>query len=281
MISVVIPAHDEEGFIGDCLDRILQSTDPAPRNGAAPTQVVVVANGCADATANEARARADAFAARGWRLEVLELEQGSKTGAMNAAEAILSHRNRIYMDADVHVTPDLIAQLAAVLNRPDPVFASGQHQIPPARSIVSRLYARFWLRLPFMATGVPGCGVYAVNAAGRARWDTIPEVIADDFHIRSHFDPSEMHKVPATYSWPVAEGFARLVRVRRRQNEGLGELAEKYPDLVARSGETGPGVTQKLGLMLQDPLGMAIYSGVALTVRTPLFRNRTRWERGR
>ena len=32
------------------------------------------------------------------------------------------------------------------------------------------LAAAIWVRLPFMTDGVPGAGLFAVNASGRARW---------------------------------------------------------------------------------------------------------------
>jgi hypothetical protein len=34
-------------------------------------------------------------------------------------------------------------------------------------------------------------------------------------------------------------------------------------------------------LFLRDPLGFAAYALVSLTVKTPLFRTKTRWARGR
>ncbi|TDK46265.1 glycosyltransferase family 2 protein [Antarcticimicrobium luteum] len=281
MISILVPAYNEEGFIGDSLRHLLKSDDPAGMEADHPVEVIVVPNGCQDATAAEARALAPDFAARGWRFRIIELAEGSKTAALNAGIAAAANPNLVFMDADIHVSPGLIAALARAVDRPAPTYASGQFRIRRARSYVSRLYARFWARLPFMARGVPGCGIAAVNSAGRARWDEIPEVISDDIFIRSHFAAEEMVRVPDAFSWPIAEGFGALVRVRRRQNRGLAELGEKRPDLVRNAGQTAPGAAQKVGLMLRDPLGFAIYTAVALTVKTPLWQPRGRWDRDR
>ncbi len=49
MISVIIPANNEEGYIGTCLDLLLASDPPA--KGA--MQVIVVANGCMDDTVGQ------------------------------------------------------------------------------------------------------------------------------------------------------------------------------------------------------------------------------------
>ncbi|MCK0096802.1 glycosyltransferase [Yoonia sp. F2084L] len=277
MISVIVPANNEEGYIGPCLDLLLASD--APEGG--PIQVVVVANGCTDGTVAEASARTAAFAAKGWTLDVLDLVEGGKVNALNASEDAILFPLRVYIDADVHVTPPLIAQLAEALDRPEPTYAGGRPQIRRARNFISERYARFWEKLPFMATGVPGCGVFGVNAAGRARWQAFPQVIADDTFVRNNFAPEEMRGVPATYSWPITEGFVNLVRVRRRQDEGLKEIRERWPDLSARMERTNPDLKEKLALFLRDPLGFVVYASVALAVRTPLFRTQSQWYRGR
>ena len=280
MISVIIPANNEEGYIGPCLDLMLASDDIPARDGT-PPQVVVVANGCTDDTVAEARSREAAFAARGWQLDVLDLAEGNKIGALNAGDAAAIHPARVYVDADIEVTPALLPQLAATLDRETPAYAGGRPGIRPAQSPVSERYARFWERLPFMAEGVPGCGVYGVNGPGRARWEDFPQVIADDSFVRHHFAPDEMHGVPARYTWPITEGLGNLVRVRRRQDRGLAEIRALYPDLAARMERTAPDTSEKLRLLARDPLGFAIYAGVALLVKTPFFRNRSRWQRGR
>lgn len=281
MITVIIPAYEEEGIIGDSLRHLLHSKEPASTDKDHPVEVIVVPNGCTDRTAEEARALAPDFAARGWRFRVIERAQGSKTAALNAGIAAAHNPRLMFMDADVHVSPGLVAALAQAVDRPEPTYAGGQFRIRPARTLASRLYARFWPRLPFMAQGVPGCGVAAVNAAGRARWDQIPELTSDDMFIRNHFAAAEMVAVPETYSWPIAEGFGALVRVRRRQNRGLAELGEKRPDLVRAAGRTAPGADAALRLFLRDPAGFLTYAAVAVTVRTPLFRLRSRWDRDR
>jgi glycosyltransferase involved in cell wall biosynthesis len=277
MITLLIPASNEEHYIGACLSALLASE----RVQGAQPEVIVIANGCHDRTAETARSFITAFADKGWTLQVLDLPRGSKIAALNKGDQVARYNLRAYIDADIRVSPGLIAELAAVLDRPDPAYASGRAVVPRAKSFISRRYARFWQKLPFMTRGVPGCGVFAVNGAGRARWGTFPDIISDDTFARFHFAPAEMHGVPALYDWPITEGFARLVRVRRRQNEGLREIQCLYPDLAARMPSTTPDRKEKFRLFLQDPLGFVIYSAVAVAVHLPVFRNRGRWDRGR
>ncbi|MFN6978474.1 MAG: glycosyltransferase, partial [Gemmobacter sp.] len=257
-------------------DALLASEDPG---GA--VHVIVAANGCSDATVAEASERAAGFAARGWRLAVLDLPEGGKTGALNAAERGLGPGMRVYVDADVRVSPPLLAALAAALDRPGAAYASGRPRIPPARSLVSRLYARFWQRLPFVADGVPGFGVFAVNAAGRARWGEFPDLVADDLFVRQCFVAAERHGVAAVYDWPITEGFAALVRVRRRQDAGSREVAARFAGLPGLAEPTAPGAGALVRLGLRDPAGFAVYAAVALAGRAGLFARRERWARGR
>lgn len=272
-ISVIVPASNEAALIGRCLKALLASRISAP------VEVIVVANGCVDDTASEARSCAGQAADRGWRLEVIERAEGGKPGALNAGDAAACGSVRVYLDADVTVTPDLLAQLATVLDAPMPRYASGQVDIA-ATTPISRAYARIWRRVPFMRDVVPGCGLFAVNADGRARWDDFPNIIADDVFVRLQFAPQERVGVPAAYRWPIAEGWRNLIKVRRRQNAGVDEIAARYPDLTRNEDKPDFPATDKLRIALEDPLGFLIYAGVALAVKlTP--RSDQDWSRGR
>ncbi|RFU13307.1 glycosyltransferase family 2 protein [Rhodobacteraceae bacterium W635] len=273
MISVIIPAHDEARFIGACLQALFASDALA-----VPVEVIVVANGCTDATAGIARSFAATARDAGWSLTVLDLPGLGKPGALNAGDRAARYPARVYLDADVVVDPGLMAGLWAHLDRAAPAFASGRVRIT-GKGAVARAYARLWARLPFMVRGVPGCGVYAVNAPGRARWGDFPPVISDDTYVRLHFAPAERHLAEAGYDWPVAEGFAALVRVRRRQDAGVVEIARAYPSLLANDDKRPLGHGAALRLALSDPIGFLAYGGVALAVR--IVPAPKAWSRGR
>ncbi|MBV6635253.1 MAG: glycosyltransferase [Mameliella sp.] len=279
-VSIILPASNEAALIGGCLEALLASDGPGDHGpGDHGVEVIVVANGCRDDTAGLARAFAARMAARGWNLEVIERPAGGKPGALNAGDAAASGAIRIYLDADVTVTPDLLTQLVTALDVDAPRYASGRVEIA-AEGAISRAYARIWRRVPFMRDVVPGCGLFAVNAAGRARWGAFPEIISDDIYVRLQFRPRERQGVPAPYRWPIAEGWGNLVKVRRRQNAGVDEIAALYPGLTRNDDKPGFPLSEKLGLALRDPLGFAVYAGVALAVRlTP--RARQDWSRGR
>lgn len=272
MLSVIIPANNEAALIGRCLTALLAST------GAGPVQVIVAANGCTDQTAAIAHGFAVQAKARGWQMLVLDLPEGGKPGALNAADAVAIHPARAYLDADVTVSPGLLAQTITALSTPQATYASGQVRIT-GQSRVSRAYAAIWARVPFMRQGVPGCGFFAVNGAGRTRWGAFPPIISDDTFVRLQFLPSERVLVAASYDWPIAEGFSNLVRVRRRQDAGVAQVAALYPAILANDETPVLGKSGLLRLALSNPVAFLIYAGVALRVR--LSPGGTEWSRGR
>lgn len=271
--TIILPAHDEADYIVPCLQTILAQDHSGPVN------VIVVANGCSDDTADRARSQASAFADRGWRLHVEELPQGGKIGALNHADSCAGPGIRLYLDADIRMSPHLLSGIVAVLDVPQPRYAGGRLVVAPAHSTVSRAYARFWQKLPFVTQGVTGAGLFAVNDAGRARWGAFPQVISDDTFVRLQFEESERFLVDEPYEWPLVEGFGPLVRVRRRQDQGVAQIARLYPDLPRRQGHVRPDRAEMMRLAATDPLGFATYAMVALAVR--MGRNRHDWARGR
>ena len=270
-ISVIIPASNEAGYIAACLAALFAS-------GAVGGECIVVANGCRDATAAVARGCAAQAEAAGWALTVLDLAQGGKPNALNAGDQIARAPLRAYLDADVLVSPKLMAELIAALAPDRPLYATGTAQIPRAKSAVTRAYARFWQRLPFAQSSAPGYGLFAVNAAGRARWGEFPGIISDDTFVRLQFEPNERVQVAARYDWPMIEGFAALTRVRRRQDAGVAEIDRLYPGLLAREAKVPLSKQRLIGLALRDPLGFATYTAVSLAVR---LKRGQGWTRGR
>ncbi|MFN3722920.1 MAG: glycosyltransferase [Paracoccaceae bacterium] len=257
---MIVPASNEAGYIAECLQHLCASD-------ADSVEVIVAPNGCHDATADVARKTLAAHLPPGWTSRVLDLAQGSKPGALNAGDAVATHQMRVYLDADVHVSSGLLSALIHALTTDAPRYASGTAVIPRAQSWVTRTYARFWQTLPFNQSTAPGYGLFAVNAAGRARWGDFPAIISDDTFVRLHFHPAERAQVAQTYLWPMIEGFPALVRVRRRQDAGVRELDARFPGLRARESKPALSRAALLRLALADPLGFACYGFVSLAVR--------------
>ena len=216
MISIIIPAHNEEAVIERCLAALLDGAEPGE------LQIVVACNGCTDATAE----RACAF---GPPVQVIEIEQASKTAAINAAERIAGCFPRLYVDGDVVLPLDSVRRIAAVLEGNGCLLASPVVQTDTgASSSAVRAFYDVWLRLPYNRVMV-GTGVYALSQQGRERFGEFPPIIADDGFVRSRFSPEERMAVPdATVTVVAPRTLGDLIRVKTRSRLGGYELARKF-----------------------------------------------------
>lgn len=281
MLTVIIPSYNEENYIESCLDAIVRQTG-LPENHC--IQVIVAANGCHDSTVERAKQKASALKSAGFALIVCDIAQGNKMNALNKAEALATYETRAFLDADVIIGPRILRELADILSTDTPRYASGTIQIPRPHSIISRAYAKVWTNLPFVRDGVPGIGLYAMNAKGRARWAEFPAIYSDDRFVRLQFSPDERFKTKAAYDWPLPEGFSNLVHVRHRWSEGNMELSEQYPDLISNDSQRNKTRSNALNL-LQTPFSSAIF--VLIYVVSNFRANRTKngdafiWRRGR
>ena len=152
-MSVVIPAHDEAAVIG----RLLESLVADPR--AADLEIVVVANGCSDATVPVARAYEPA-------VRVVEIEEASKIAALKAGDAEATRFPRAYVDADVMVDVPTLLALAQVLDEPGgPLVASPRLQVDTSRaSWLVRQHYSIWELTDYRRSGHIGSGIYALSA---------------------------------------------------------------------------------------------------------------------
>lgn len=273
-MNVIIAARNEEKYIGACLESLLGQT-----KGAGPVETILAANACTDDTAEVANSFKPRFEARGWQLIVIEVPEPGKVNALNAADRIATGNALVFLDADVRCDAELLAQLRAVLKSEEPVYATGQLHVAPATTWVTRRYAKLWVELPFVKGGAVGAGLFAVNRAGRRRWAEFPKIISDDTFVRLQFTPKERVEVSARYHWPMVEGFGNLVKVRRRQDDGVQEIRRLYPEIVEREAKAPVRKSDLLKLLVKMPLSFMVYALVHVAVR--LRRSQSEWSRGR
>jgi glycosyltransferase involved in cell wall biosynthesis len=218
--TVIIAAHNEASVIARCLDSLAAAVE------AGAVRVVVVCNGCTDATAQSARSR------RG--VVVSELPVASKAAALRAGDRLAAPGPRIYLDADVVLTS--AAAIAVIEALGTGRALAGR---PPVRfdtSGGSRL-VRAWytvrVLLPSIRRALWGAGTYALSTAGRARFDEFPDIVSDDLFIDSLFTGSETVIVDTD---PV------IVHAPRTASDLLRILVRTYrtqDDVLPRSG-AGP-----------------------------------------
>jgi glycosyltransferase involved in cell wall biosynthesis len=212
MTSVVIAAHNEAAVIGRCLDALIGQDV-----GDEPLDIIVVANGCTDTTAEVTRQRG---------VHVLEIDQANKAIALNAGDAAARGFPRIYLDADIEVPQSAITAFGqAFAAAGAPLAAVPRRRLDVAgRPLAVKAYFAINSRLPAFQNGLFGRGMIALSERGRERFGAFPIMMADDLFLDSLFSSAEkvtVNSVDVSIAapWRTSELVRRLARVRRANAE--------------------------------------------------------------
>ncbi|MEO5873744.1 MAG: glycosyltransferase [Streptosporangiaceae bacterium] len=249
-VSIVVPAHNEATSLAAGLPPLL----------AVPGEfdVIVVANGCADGTAEVAR-RAGA--------RVLETARPGKAHALRLGDAACTVFPRLYLDADVLITAASVRALLRAAAEPG-VLACAPRPVLDLSGAgrVARRVHRVHDLLIAPTRVLAGAGAYLLTEEGHGRVFPLPDVLADDGWAQASFAPHERRSEPAatTVVRPartVGAHLRRRIRVRSG-NRQLAELGRPAPegrlglgDLAAlvRRREAGPvDAGCYLGVLLLD-----------------------------
>jgi hypothetical protein len=228
MISVIIPAYNEEAVIGRCLETLLRGAQPGE------LEIIVACNGCRDRTAEVARAFGDP-------VKVVETTVASKVAALNLGDSVATAFPRLYLDADVRLGIEDVRALGKALSDP----TSGGGGAPAASpeldmdfSLASwgvRAFYRVWLELPYTREGMIGVGTVGISEAGRRRFDRFPEVINDDGYVRLLFQAHERPVVRGATAHVTAPATIKgLYAIMTRARLGIYQLQQRFPDLKNR-----------------------------------------------
>lgn len=273
MFSIVIPAHNEAASIGSCLTELLRGLRPDE------AEVIVACNACTDRTADIARQFPG--------VTVLEIATAGKANALNVADGVAGYFPRIYLDADVRMSAGAARELARVLSRGDVHAASPSLRVDlQGRSWPLRAYYNIWMRLPYCTQGMVGAGVYALSRAGRARFETFPDVLAEDDFIRLLFAPAERRCLPDRHFTIAAPtSFASLLKLRRRWERGNRQIDTLYQPSRRNDRRDYRGVARQLLCTPSLWADLAVYLFVIASSRTAaaaqlrFSRNPWQWSR--
>jgi Glycosyl transferase family 2 len=256
VVAVIVPAHNEASVVGRLLAQ-LASADG--RESLPDLDVIVVANGCTDDTAQVA-------ASYGPPIRVLSITEASKRAAILAGDAAAGTYPRVYTDADVELGIEDIRALVEALGQPGVLAAGPQRVLPMAgRPWTVRWYYDVWTRLPAVRSGLFGRGVIALSAAGHTRVASLPPLQADDLASSLAFAPHERVVVAeARAVIQVPRTVRDLLRRRIRVATGVAQvgLTQGAPPSTAR---TRP--VELIAIIVREPLlapKVAIFAGVAL-----------------
>ena len=270
MLTIIIPAHNEQSVIPDCLQSLLEQRldqrpveqkeqQPEQRRAGNHIEVIISANGCTDATVSICQSFQPAFENKGFSFQVLETSNGNKIDALNLADSKAAYSSRLYLDADVILEPALLRQALILIDNPQPVYFSGTLSIPSSESFFSNAYSKIWIALPYIRDAVTGIGCYGVNPAGRALWEHFPAIHSDDKYVRLLFSYDQCKKTSATYQWPVPQGLLTLIKVRARWIKGTRQLRSSFPVLYKNHSGRFKTDTKSLKTMISDPVSTLVF----------------------
>src|SRR5690625_1123871 len=214
--GVVVPAHNEERVLPRLLTGLLKGAEPGE------LEVLVVANGCTDRTADAAREVSG--------VEVIETPVASKGHALGIGDDAASAFPRLYVDADVELGIGDVRALAEALRQPG-ILAAGPVRTIPMDGVATavRWYYDVWQRLPGV-DDLFGRGVIAVSKAGHARLSGWSDVMSDDLLTAMRFERAETLVVEsASAVIRPPRTVADLLRRRTRAITGNAMLAASAP----------------------------------------------------
>lgn len=275
--AVIIPAHNEAAVIGRTLEKL------APVLATGRVEVIVACNGCTDATAPIAREFNGVV--------VLSVETASKVAALNAADAVASLWPRLYLDADISISPTALRLLFNRLDKGDILAARPAFRYDDAgASWPVRAFYRARRRISSMHDALWGAGAYALTEAGHDRFVEFPAVTADDLFVDRQFGSDEkviVRTPPVVVMTP--RNIAGLMAVLTRNYRGQAELKRQMTNGESESSRHQFTTRQSLGALLSSIHGpgsafdASMYAGFVVTARLRRGRRSksspTVWER--
>lgn len=211
--TILIPAHNEVAVIGRTLLHLSQGLQRDD------FKIVIIANGCSDATATKARSILP-------HAVVIETITPGKCNALNLGLAEAEKgRPVICLDADVDVTPEALVALVEPLEQGKALAACGRMDVHTldSHSLV-RAYYDGWKYNPYFDRGKFG-GIFALSSKGTARVFPLPPITADDELVRRRFAPDEIALVErCRFTVRAPKTIRSLAYVRRRSLRGAKEV---------------------------------------------------------
>lgn len=237
---VLVPAHNEAESVAAGLTCLVRRAEPHD------FRVVVVCNGCTDATADRARAVA---ATSPTPVDVLEIDVASKPAALRAAEAVASGFPRVYLDADVLCPTDTARALIHAVRDGADVAVPARVLDLAGASRLARMYFTAWADLPWVRAQLAGRGAYALSESARASFGEFPDVLADDRYATTRVPRDRAVVLAAPLVIRPPQRLRGVVRVRSRVYAGnvIAEAPTHDATWAARA--------RVLGGMLRRPAG--------------------------
>lgn len=215
MATIIVPAHNEESVIEDCLNSIV--------NQKSIDNIIVACNGCTD---NTVKIVETSFPS----VTCLDIKKPSKTNALNIAE---EKANKLgvsypifYIDADTQLSNNTIQHISDEMETGDILLAAPTPIINTQKSSwLVKTYYKVWTNLPYIKEGVIATCSFIVSKQGRKRFEKFADVIGDDGFIRCHFKNNEIANIKGAEIYIRApQDIFSLIKIKTRARLGNMEL---------------------------------------------------------
>lgn len=261
-VAILIPAYNEEAVIARTLKPISGSG----------FELIVIANGCSDKTAEVARAAApDAT--------VLETPVGNKTLALNMGLDKTRADIVVALDGDTETTAQAVRALSETLAQSHAAMAYGLiHFDVDQSSWAVRAFYQAWQMNRYFDQGKVGA-FFALKRSAILAEGGFAYVTNDDEWVRRTFTGRSILVPSAHYSVRAPRDLANLINVRRRVTRGNRALAR---DGLAGA-QSGPTdlifLAVRLGCRPWLWGGAAVYAYTIYATRMKKATKPERWER--
>ena len=155
MISVIVPAHNEEAWLPSTLGSIRAAAEHVRARSGVRVEIIVVDNDSTDDTAAVARERG----ATAVHEPVRSIGRARNTGARNASGEVL-----VFVDADVYIPRDLLAVIHETMRDPRCLGGGVDTEHDPRHPVV-RLHLRAWRVLAAVIPLVQGATQFCRGSA--------------------------------------------------------------------------------------------------------------------
>ncbi|USD67039.1 glycosyltransferase family 2 protein [Vibrio sp. SCSIO 43136] len=244
MLSVIIPAYNEEKNIKKVLNEYLELLDDI--------QIIVVPNGCSDNTAKVAKNISDV-------IEVVSLELGNKSNAINEALRYIKYDHLLVQDADVIISENSIINILKFIDNTEYVYASLKPETKTVdSSVIVREYYKFLEKTPEFSNGMVGSGCYLLSKTAMTKCFPLPLLIGDDGYVKSILGKDRLKLVPNATSVVFApKDTSSLVKIKTRSKLGNYQINKSIANI---SGDTNtPGTLINLMIKSESYISGIIY----------------------
>ena len=155
MISVIVPAHNEEAWLPSTLGSIRAAAEHLRARSGVGVEIIVVDNDSTDETAAVARDRGASVVHE----SVRSIGRARNTGARHASGEVL-----VFVDADVYIPRDLLAVIHETMLDPRCLGGGVDTEHYP-RHLVVRLHLRAWRVLAAVIPLVQGATQFCRRSA--------------------------------------------------------------------------------------------------------------------